>query len=144
MLETHLKFCMAELDFLGERICPQNWGNGPKMCQKQGFLNLLENLIINFYWICSIMKINIICCIPAQILYLWKLFFLRHTLSQSDCRIFKSIISPEKLMKQPLIFANSQKLKIDGKVFGWVWSKMGVVNLVSGLENWLYLKNEQM
>ena len=28
---------------------------------------------------------------------------------------------------------NSQKLKVDQKCFGWVWSKMGLANLVSGL-----------
>ena len=42
--------------------------NGPK----QSFLNLLKNLVINFYWICSIMKIYIICCVHTQISYLGK------------------------------------------------------------------------
>ena len=28
---------------------PENWEKGPKMGQKQGFFNLLENLVINFY-----------------------------------------------------------------------------------------------
>ena len=39
-------------------------------------------------------------------------------------------------MKQPhflQVDMNSQKLKVDGKYFGWAWSKMGVVNLMSGL-----------
>ena len=43
-----------------------------------GFLNILKNVVINFYRICSIMKIYIICCVPAQIPYLGKLLFLRH------------------------------------------------------------------
>ena len=30
---------------------------------------------------------------------------------------------------------NSQKLKVDRKFFGSTWSKMGVVNLVSGLQD---------
>ena len=37
-------------------------------------------------------------------------------------------------MKQPHFLhvdANSQKLKVDLKVFGGAWSKMSVVNLVS-------------
>ena len=38
----------------------------------------------------------------------------------------------------------SQKLKVDEKFFEWTWSKMGVVSLITGLENRLYLKNEQM
>ena len=28
---------------------PQIWGNGPKMAQKQGFLNLLESFVIELY-----------------------------------------------------------------------------------------------
>ena len=28
---------------------------------------------------------------------------------------------------------NSQKLKVDQKLYGWLWSKMGVADLVSGL-----------
>ena len=51
----------------------KNWGNGPKI----DFLNLKKNLVINFHWICSIMNIFIICCVPAQNLYLGKIFFLR-------------------------------------------------------------------
>ena len=41
---------------------------------KTGFFNSLRN----FFWICSIMKIDIICCVPAQILYLGKILFLRY------------------------------------------------------------------
>ena len=50
----------------------------PKMGQNQGFFNLLENLVINFYWIWSIMKIYILCCVPAQIPFLGKFLFLRY------------------------------------------------------------------
>ena len=46
--------------------------NGPKVC----FLNLKKNLIINFHWILSTMKIYIICCVSTQISYLEKIFFL--------------------------------------------------------------------
>ena len=41
-------------------------------------------------------------------------------------------------MKQPHFLhvdTNSQKLKVDRKVFGWAWLKMVVANLVSGLQN---------
>ena len=40
-------------------------------------------------------------------------------------------------MKQPNFLrldTNSQKLQVDQKFFGSAWSKMGVVNLVSGLK----------
>ena len=57
-----------------------------KMGQNQGFLNLLEKLVI-FFWIWSIKKIYI-CCTVAQIPYLQKIWFLRYgpnALDQSDC-----------------------------------------------------------
>ena len=69
--------------------------NGSKMGQKQGFFELIEKFG-NFYWICSVMQICFICCVPAQILYLenfcsWDI--RQNILSQSDCRIFQSTIS---------------------------------------------------
>ena len=66
---------------------------------QNGFLNSKKNLVVSFHWICSIIKIYIICCVAAQIQYLRKILFLRYrqkcALSQSDCRIFKSTISPK-------------------------------------------------
>ena len=36
--------------FSGEKFfLPQNWEKGPKVGQNQGFFNLLDNLVINFY-----------------------------------------------------------------------------------------------
>ena len=49
VLESHVKLCVTEPDFPGIFKSPQNWENGSKMGQKQGFFNLLENLVINFY-----------------------------------------------------------------------------------------------
>ena len=49
-----------------------------KMGQKEGFLNLLENLVINFSWIWTIKKFYNICYILAQIPYLGKIWFLRY------------------------------------------------------------------
>ena len=37
---------------------------------------------------------------------------------------------------------DSWETKVDQKILGWAWSKMGVFTLVSGLSNWLYLKKE--
>ena len=42
------------------------------------------------------------------------------------------------------VYTNSQKVKVDREFFKWALSKMGVVSLVTVLENWLYRKNEQM
>ena len=65
--------------FSGEKkFCHQNWENRLKMGQKQGFLYLLKSLVINFYWICSKMKIYIICCVPSEIPYLGNFFFLKY------------------------------------------------------------------
>ena len=99
-----------------------------KMRQKQGFLNLLNNLVINFYWICSIMKIYIICCVPGQIPYLGNFLSLgdmcQSVHSQSDCRL-SQISEPflqNKSMKHPHFLhadTNSQKLKVDLKSGFW-------------------------
>ena len=43
---------------------------------KTFFFNVLKNFVINFYWICSMTKIYIICCVPAQSPYLGKFWFL--------------------------------------------------------------------
>ena len=162
---------------------------------KKGFLNLKKKLVINFHWIFSIMKIYIICCVPAQIPYCerscsWDIG--QNVLSQSDCRIFKSTSSPEQLSERVSFFpcwykfikikirsklfwldmvkkgsldsgiwlylknenmeltdflqagTNSCKVKGDGKRLGWAWSKTSPASLVTGLQNRLYLKNEQM
>ena len=68
VLESHVKLSVTA-GFSGKIFFAPKVG---KMGPKYGFLNLLENLVINFYWICSIMKIYIICCVPAQISYLGK------------------------------------------------------------------------
>ena len=47
-------------------------------------------------------------------------------------------------MKKPdflYVDTNSNKLKADQNIFGWPWSEMCVASLVTGLKNWLYLKN---
>ena len=76
VLETLIELCMTELIFLGN-FCPKNWGNGPKTGQND-FLNLNKNLFINFHLICSVMKIYNTCSVPAQILHLGKILFLRY------------------------------------------------------------------
>ena len=46
---------------------------GQKWAKNRVFLNILKNLVINLYWIWSIMKMYIICYAPAQIPYLGKI-----------------------------------------------------------------------
>ena len=80
------------------------------------------------HWICSIMKIYIIYNVPAQIVYLGKILFLRYSTkysNQSDCKIFKAAISPEQIDKTAsFIFACWYKFT---KIRCWLkffWSHM--------------------
>ena len=84
--------------------------------QKQVFLNLYKYLVIYFYWICYKRKIYIICCVPAQIPCLEKILSLRY---RPKCF-------------QPIRLQDIFK------------STMYVASLVTGLQNWLYMKNEQV
>ena len=49
-------------------------------------------------------KLCIICYVPAQISYLKKIEFLKHAVSQSDSRIFKSTVSLEENDEIALFF----------------------------------------
>ena len=64
--------------FLKKFCCPKNWEKGPKI----GFSEFIEKFG-QFYWICPVMKIYIICCVPTQIPYLGKILFLRYGLKCS-------------------------------------------------------------
>ena len=55
--------------FFKRKHLPQKWAKNRV---------LLENLVINFSWIWSIMKVYIVSYILAQILYLRKIWFLRY------------------------------------------------------------------
>ena len=73
VLETLMILCMTEQGILKKRFML-----GVKIGQREAFLNLKKNLVINLHWSCSIMKIYIICYVPAQIPYLGKILFLRY------------------------------------------------------------------
>ena len=110
--------------------------NGPKT----GFFQLLEDLVITFYWIWSIMEIYIICCVPAQIPYLGKFLFLRYGPKCSQpMRLHDFLIDhiSRTNLWNSLIFlhvdTNLHKLKVDQKIFGWAWPEMVVTSLVTGL-----------
>ena len=56
----------------------------------------------------------------------------QNALGQSDCRIFKLIISPEQNDEKAWFLhvdTDSWKLKVGWKILGWGWSKMGVATL---------------
>ena len=65
--------------FFEKNLVAQKMGQmGQKWAKKLGFLNLLENLVIDFFGIWYIMKDFTIFCILAQIPYFGKICFLRY------------------------------------------------------------------
>ena len=112
---------------------PKNRENVPKVGQKQGFFNLLENMVTNFYWIWSIIKIYIICCVPAQIPYLWKLLFLKYGPKCSQPIRLQGLINHISRTNQwnSLIFYMLTQIHINQKLIKklagrggqrWMWS----------------------
>ena len=95
-----MKLCRTEVDFLEKLLLPQKLRNGSKI----EFLNLKKNLVINFHWICSIMKISIICCVYGEIPY-WKNFIpeiLVKMLPPNQIVWFlKQLFVQNKFVKQP-------------------------------------------
>ena len=96
------------------------------MDKRQGFLNILKKFVINFYWICSIMKMHIICYVPAKIPYLGKFWFLKYgPKSSQSIRLQDFLINYISRTNKwnSLIFlhvdTNSHKLKVDQKKF-WI------------------------
>ena len=67
----------------------------------------------------------------------------QNALYQSDCKIFKFIVSLEQIMKK-LDFCMLIEIYGNWKVLGWAWSKIEMATLVRGHKNWLYLKKELM
>ena len=99
VLETHMYLCMTESDFQGKFFLPQKSGKWAQNWPKTGFFEFIGNWVINFFWIWSIKKFYNIFCIPAQISYLRKFWFMRYGPKCSwpiDCSIFKLAISLEQ------------------------------------------------
>ena len=93
---------------------------------------ILLNLII--------MKIHIICCLPAQIPYLGKFLFLRYGPKMFSANQIAGFFNQPYLQNKSMtlpnflhVDTNSHKLKVDQKNLGWAWSEMGVASLVTGL-----------
>ena len=127
VLENLMNLCMTRPEFFEKKtFCCKNWGNGPKI----GFFEFfLKKLVINFHWICSIIKIYIICCDPAQTRFWekscsWDID--QNALSQSDCRINKF-----KRQRHFLhVDTNWQKSKADQNFLYEHGQEMGVANLI--------------
>ena len=97
------------------------------MDQKRGFLNLLKKIVINFHWICSVMKSYIISCVPAQIPYLGKFWFLRYRAKCSQSiRLQDFLINHIFRMNQwnSLIFCMLIQIYINQKLIKNLWVGM--------------------
>ena len=162
-----MQSCVLQPDFLEKFFLAQKLGKWTQNEPKTGvFFEFLENLVIKFYWIWSIMKIYIICCVATQISYWWKSLFLRYGPKCSlpiklqdflfnhisrtnqwnslfflyvdtnshklkvDQKIWEWALSENELMEWTGFLhagADSGKLKVVSIIFGWMWSKLGVV-----------------
>ena len=146
-----MKFCVMEPDFPGKFFLPPKLGKWTKIDRKQGFFNLLENLVINFYWICSIMKIYIICCVPAQIPYLGKFLFMRcGTKCSQLIRLLDFLIDHivRTNQRNSLIFCILVQIQINEKLIKkfwgghsqrWVcpaWSQNSKIDCISRMSWW--------
>ena len=74
VLETLMELYVTELNIL-EKILPQKL---EKWAKTRVSLNIKKRFVINFHWTCSIIKIYVICCVPAKIPYLGRILLLRY------------------------------------------------------------------
>ena len=73
VLETLMKLCDSVGCFRKTFFAQKFWEMGKKIDQEyQGFFHFFFKLVINIHRICSIVKVYIICCVSAKILYLEK------------------------------------------------------------------------
>ena len=125
----------------GPWFCPKS---GPEI---RGCFNLLENLVIIFFWIWSIAKVFINCSILAQMPYLRKIWYVgQNALGQSDFRIFKSTFSSEKIVEKAWFYACWYRfMEIKSwlkKILQSARPKMRVSTLVSRLWSHLAVSEE--
>ena len=109
-------------------FAPKTGKMGQKWAKNRGFFTILKKFVINFDWICYIMKIFIFCCVPAQIRYLGKFWFLRYGPKCSQ---------PIRL-QDFLIKHLSRINQRNSLIFLRAWSEMCVASLVTRLwrMNW--------
>ena len=97
VLETLIKLWFTAR-FFGKTFLLQKLG---KWAKNTGFFILKKKLVINFHWICSIMKMLIICCVFLHKSYIWEKSCSwdigQNALSQLDCMFLKWTNSPEEI-----------------------------------------------
>ena len=141
VLETLIKLYLTEPDFLEKVFLTQKLGEMGQNRPKIGFLDLKKKFGHSFHWICSTMKMYMICCIPAQTLYLRKILFMKQAKTLPANQIAGFSNQPflqSKPMKEPnfLYFdTNFPKLK-SWLIFFW----LVVVEPICGQSGLWFLK----
>ena len=131
LLETHMKLCMTA-EFSRKRFFVPKIGKiALKWAKNRVFFNLLKNLIINFYWIYSVMKTFIICFVPTQIPYVGKMFQRFGPKCSQPIRLQDFLINHVSRTNQ--WNTNTHRLKVKQNFFEWALSEMGMASLVMGL-----------
>ena len=95
-----MKLCMTGRFCEKKKKIPKKFW---KMGQKQGSLNLLKDLVINFYYICSVMKTFV----PE----IWAKMF-------SANQPFQSTIFPKQINDFLHVDTSSHELKVGQNIFG--------------------------
>ena len=122
-LETHMKLCVTAEFSRNFFFCAKKWGNGPKMDQ-----NLVYNETL-CYLLFSCTNLTFWKILVHEI---WAKMFSANEIG----RFFNQSYLQNKSMKWTdflHVDTNSHKVKVFQKMFGWVWSEMGVSSLVMGL-----------
>ena len=84
VLEIYVKLCVTARFSLKKILAPKIGKMDQNWAQNRVFFVLLKHLVINFHKIQPMMKTYFIYCVPAQILYLGKVLFLRYRLKFSQ------------------------------------------------------------
>ena len=87
-------------------------------------------MTINFSWIWWVMKVHIICYIPAEISYLENIFLMRlsqNELDQSNCMIFKSNIFLEQNDEIAWFFCMLIRIHGNYKLIERLWGEWGQI-----------------
>ena len=146
-----MKWSMTEPGFFKGFFCLKHRENGSKLSQKWDLFEFIKKLVFDFHWICSITKTYIICCVSVHNLYLIEILFLGYGpnfLCQSDCSIYKIMISLEQINEIAWFFAFWHQLKktkswsvilLDGNGQKWVysiWLQDSKIECISRMSSW--------
>ena len=110
-----------------QNFFPLRLGTQTKNLSKIAFFLIYWKIWLKFYWICSMMKMYIICCVPAQIPYLRKVFFPSYRPNCSQpIRLWNFLTSHNfrisqwnSLISGMLIYINKKLIKTFSRINRW-------------------------